>query len=636
MLDACPHHHEETTEADAAEAALEGLTPRSPRTSKGPGAGKKYWRNLNELAETKAFSDMMHREFPYAASEWKDEPSRRSFLKLMSASLALGGLAACTLPKTQEKILPYVNPPEELIPGRPLFFATSMPWCGYAKGVVVESHEGRPTNVQGNVDHPATLGSSDIWMQSSVLDLYDPDRSQVFTHGNDISSWGAFVTMLRGEMDAKRATGGAGLRILTGAVTSPTQARLINDLLKDMPQAKWYQWEPIGRSNCKAGMMTAFGRDVQAVYSFENANVVVSLDSNFLQDDAGSLVYARKFIDKRRIRMSSPDSPVSMNRLYTVETSVTITGAMADHRLVMKSTEVEAFAHDLMAAVSGGAPTGTHAKMAVLIARDLQANKGASLVLAGEAQPPAVHAIAAVLNTALGNNGKTVNYIDPIEASGPGGPATLAELVDEMNAGNVDMLIVSGTNPVFTAPYDYNLVPGSDGDKAAFQHNPLAKVRLSIHHGLYTDETAYLCQWHVPASHYLEAWGDLRAFDGTASIVQPLIYPLYATKSEVELFGYLAGQGDRGGLDIVRDTWASTVKADDWSRALEKGVLAGSASKPVTVSLAGDVPSKLAAAATTRPRLPVLKSVSVPIRPCGTAGGPTTPGCRNCPSRSRY
>ena len=593
MLDACPHHHETPEETEAAEAALEGLTPRSPRTSKGPGAGKKYWRSLDELSETKAFSDMLHREFPYAASEWNDEPSRRSFLKLMSASLALGGLAACTLPKTQEKILPYVNPPEEMVPGRPLFFATSMPWCGYAKGVVVESHEGRPTNVQGNTDHPASLGSSDIWMQSSVLDLYDPDRSQTFRHGNDITTWGAFVTMLRGEMDAKRANGGAGLRILTGAITSPTQARLINDLLKDLPQAKWHQWEPIGRSNCKAGMMAAFGRDVQPVYAFENANVVVSFDSNFLSDDAGSLVYARKFIDKRRVRMSSPDSPVSMNRLYTVETSVTITGAMADHRIVLKSTEVEAFAHDVLAAVSGAAPSGPHAKMAGIIARDLQANKGSSLVLAGEAQPAAVHTIAAILNTALGNAGKTVNYIEPVEASGPRGPATLGELVADMDAGNVDMLIVSGTNPVFTAPYDYKLVPGSTGSKEEFAKNPLAKVRLSIHHGLYTDETAYLCQWHVPASHYLEAWGDLKAFDGTASIVQPLIYPLYGTKSEVELFGYLAGESDRGGMDMVRDTWNGKISSDDWQRALEKGVIPNTASKPVSVSLVGDVASKL-------------------------------------------
>jgi molybdopterin-containing oxidoreductase family iron-sulfur binding subunit len=588
---------------------LDGLTPRSPRTTKG---GKRFWRSLDEVAQTPQFVEMMHREFPHAASEWNDEPSRRNFLKLMGASLALGGLTtACTMRKTPEKIVPYVNPPEEVIPGRPLFFASSAPWCGYAKGVIVESHEGRPTKVEGNPDHPSTAGhgGSDVWMQASVLDLYDPDRSTTVMHGaGNVSTWGAFVDAMSTEMAAKRANGGAGLRFLTGTVTSPTLARQLNALLKKMPQAKWHQWEPIGRRNARDGATAAFGADVQPVYRFDQANVIVSLDANFLLEDPGSVAYAKQFIDGRRIRKDR----TQMNRLYVVESAVTITGAMADHRLALKTSEIESLARQLAAAVNGSNASGENAKWINAVAKDLLRleNHGKSIILVGESQPASVHALAHAMNALLGNTGGTTTYIDTVEAAGPDGPHTLEELVGDINSNSVDLLVILGTNPSFTAPYEMGFVAGAgeagaqERTNAYLAKNPLSKVKTVVHHGTYFDETAFFSHWHVPASHYLEAWGDLRAYDGTASIVQPLILPLYTSKSEVELVGFLAGEGDRPGYELVRQTWQNQLPGPfeaSWQKSLEKGVIADSAAKPKNASLVMNLSAMLTAPAATQP-----------------------------------
>jgi MoCo/4Fe-4S cofactor protein with predicted Tat translocation signal len=606
MLDACPHHHEEAE-------ALEALTPRQPSKSTGPAVAKKFWRSLDELAETPAFQQMMHREFPHAAGEWNDPSSRRSFLKLMGASLALGGLAAgCTLRKTSEKIVPYVDPPEEVIPGRPLFFASSMPWNGYAKGVVVESHEGRPTKIEGNPDHPASLGASDIWMQASVLDLYDPDRSTVVKHGNDVSTWGEFTVEVEPMLAYLRASGGAGLRILTGTVTSPTIARQINTLLKQMPRARWHQYEVHGRRNARAGAIAAFGQDAHSVYRFDKADVIVSLDCNFLTDDPGSLTYAHQFIDGRRLRK---DQPAKMNRLYVVETDVTLTGANADHRLAVKRSDIAAVGRAIAAAVNGSPTKGTHERWVNAVARDLIAARGRSLIIAGEAQPPEVHALAHALNDALGNVGATVTYVDPLEALGPDGPHTLDELITDASRGDVEMLVIlGGVNPVHTAPPSMGLWAGSfeetlkDRQDAFSQRNPLARIKTIVHHGMYFDETAFFNTWHIPASHYLEAWCDLRAYDGTVSIVQPLIYPLYSSKSELEILTFLVGtqpgnqaQLDRSGYEQVRDTWRTHLPAPfeaNWQRALEKGLAPNSASSAKQVALRASLAAQLASAPT--------------------------------------
>ncbi len=609
MLDACPHHHEEDAALTAAaDAALEGIQLRAPGASKSASktAGKKLWRSLDELAGTKSFETMLHREFPHAASEWSDGPSRRKFLKLMSASLALAGLSACTLRKTEEKIVPYVNAPEDVVPGRPMFFATTMPFAGYGKGVVVESHEGRPTKIEGNSDHPASLGSSDIWMQASVLELYDPDRSQMVMQGQSPSTWGNFTGVMSAELEKAAAVDGKGLRFLTGTVTSPTLARQMKALLAKYPKAQWHQHEPIGRQNAKAGAMLAFGQDVDSIYDFSKASVILALDSNFLIDSPGSLKYSRDFIAGRRIRQG--DAEATMNRLYVAEASISITGAQADHRLAIKSSDIEGLASDILAAVGGQTLTGAHAKWATAVAKDLKASGGKGLVVVGETQPAAVHALAHAMNAAIGSVGSTLTYIDPVET-----PAdTLDSLVDDINAGAVDLLVIVGTNPSYTAPRSMGFAEGLDtsvsSDERAASYklkNPLSKVRMVIHHGLYggqNEETSTFAHWHVPASHYLESWGDLRAYDGTASIIQPLIYPLYSTKSEIELIAFFNGEGSRPAHDIVAETWTSAVgklSDDNWQRSLEKGVVFGAtkfAAKTPTLRPIAATPS-----ATTEP-----------------------------------
>ncbi len=370
-------------------------------------------------------------------------------------------------------------------------------------------------------------------------------------------------------------------------------------ILKKMPKARWHQYEAIGRRNTRQGAMDAFGRDAHAVYSFDKADVIVSLDSNFLTDDPGSLTYARRFVDGRRFRQGGPQK---INRLYAVESSVTLTGAMADHRLPLRSSDIESLARDLAAALNGVHPAGPQAAWIQAVADDLRASRGKSLVVVGECQPPSVHAWAHAMNHHLGNVGNTLVYVEPIEAAGPDGPLTLEQLVDDMRESKVDLLFILGTNPVYTAPPDLGLSFGlwetdpKDRTDDFIARNPLAKVKTVVHHGAYGpafDETAFFNTWHIPASHYLECWGDVRAFDGAASIIQPLIYPLYSSKSEIELLNFVIGQFDPPQLDrlpydTVRETWKSQLPAPseaNWQRALEKGVIPNTASPPIALTL---------------------------------------------------
>src|ERR1022692_1783756 len=369
--------------------------------------GREYWRSLEDLAQTDAFQDLMHREFPRYASEWEDGDSRRNFIKLMGASLALAGLTACTRQPT-ELIAPYVRQPEELVPGRPLFFATAMPLGAGSTGLLVESHEGRPTKAEGNPDHP-TLGACDVYAQASVLGLYDPDRSQALTLDGEIRSWGAFLGAIQQAITQQKAKRGAGLRVLTETVTSPTLANQIREMLVAFPSAKWHQWEPAGAHSSVAGARLAFGQPVNTVYDLRGADVIVSLDADFLSSGSGSLRYARQFSARRRVRGEQTE----MNRLYVVEPMPTPTGTKADHRLPLRAADVEQFAWSLAAALGAdtsgrkGASTAAD-KWIVPVVRDLQKHKGASLVIAGEQQSPAVHALAHAMNAALGNVGKTV------------------------------------------------------------------------------------------------------------------------------------------------------------------------------------------------------------------------------------
>ncbi|HSF23319.1 MAG TPA: TAT-variant-translocated molybdopterin oxidoreductase, partial [Blastocatellia bacterium] len=515
-----------------------------------PQSFPRYWRSLEELADSEEFQEVLHREFPENATEWNDPAGRRKFLKLMGASLALAGLTACTR-QPAEEILPYVRQPEEIIPGKPLFFATAMPMAGYAIGLLAESHEGRPTKIEGNPDHPASLGATDLFSQASVLGLYDPDRSQSLTNLGEISTWSAFLGAIRPQVEAQRALaaqpspGGGGLRILTETVTSPTLEYQIKTLLATLPTAKWHQYDPAGRDNVREGAKLAFGDYVNTVYHFDKADVVLSLDSDFLASGPGSVRYARDFANKRRLGAGKHE----MNRLYVVESSVTSTGSIADHRLPVRASEVEGFARALAATL--GVQTGQAAvltddkrpKWFGAIANDLKNNRGSSVVVAGDSQPPIVHAVAHAINEALGNVGKTVVYTDPVEANPVDGNASLRELAEDMEAGKVDLLLIVSGNPVYTAPADLNFA------------ERMNKVKLRIHLSLHNDETSELCHWHVSEAHYLEAWSDARAFDGTAGIIQPLIAPLYSGKTAHEVLAVFMNEPEKSSYEIVRDYW---------------------------------------------------------------------------------
>ena len=528
-----------------------------------PRSGKKYWRSLEELADTPVFREFVAREFPQQAEGWNDPVERRTFLKLMGASLALAGLSGCVF-QPPEKIVPYVKQPEEYVPGKALFFATAAPLFGAAIPVLVRSNEGRPTKIEGNPDHPNNRpvdfpaedpyrdprGSSatDIFSQASILSLYDPDRSQTLTFREDIRTWTAFVGEMRSALDEQRAKQGAGIRFLTETITSPTLGAQMNELLTAFPGAKWHQYEPANHDNSRAGAVMAFSQPVNTTYRFDLAQRVLSLDADFLSPVMpGYLRYSREFIARRRVTENNRE----MNRLYVIETTPTNTGAMADHTWNVKPSQMVGIA-SLLAKGSGASGTEQYDVRVQsadgvpldAVMRDLQQHKGASIVIAGESQPPIVHAMAHAMNNALGNVGKTVFYTDPLEVRSEGQRESLKALVDDLDAGRVELLVMIGGNPVYNTPADLKL-----------DFERLKKAKLRVHLSEYKDETSELCHWHVPAAHYLESWGDARSYDGTVTIVQPLIEPLYEGKTALELLAVFSDQYDRKPYDIVKAFW---------------------------------------------------------------------------------
>ncbi|NOZ71387.1 MAG: TAT-variant-translocated molybdopterin oxidoreductase [Chloroflexi bacterium] len=537
--------------------------------------GKEYWRSLGELADTQEFQEFLQQEFPAGASEWHDGVSRRTFIKLMGASMALAGMTACTGP-SDEKIVPYARAPEDVIPGVPLFYATAMPQNGYGLGVLIETHEGRPTKIEGNPDHPASLGATDVFAQASILTLYDPDRSQQVLQKGTASSWDDFVAAL----DAALAplNEGKGLRILTETVTSPTLSAQMETLLARYPQARWHQYEAAGRDSVRLGARMAFGEDVNVIYRLEQAKVILSLDADFLTSGPGHLRYAREFMQARRVAQLEGGHDLEMNRLYAVESTPTNTGTVADHRLSLKASEVERFARSvaqkLGLAVQGGDPAAYGIWLEALV-EDLKANKGKCLVIPGEQQTPVVQALAHAI---MGNFGTTVMITEPVETNPMDQVDSLRSLSNDMAAGEVQALIILGGNPAFTAPADI-----------AFGEQ-LAQIPFSVHHGLYANETGQACTWHIPARHYLESWGDIRAFDGTITIMQPLISPLYpASKSEHEVLAALLGEADSSNHEIVRTYWQEQAQVADfelfWRQSLNDGLIKDTAAAPRTVSV---------------------------------------------------
>jgi MoCo/4Fe-4S cofactor protein with predicted Tat translocation signal len=545
--------------------------------------GPEYWRSLEELAGSEEFQEMLHREFPKGASEWLDSFSRRGFLQTMGASLALAGLTGCTrMPLTE--IVPYVKQPEDVIPGKPKYYATAFTLGGYASPVLVESHMFRPTKVEGNPEHPASLGGTDIYAQASILDLYDPDRAQNVTYMGDVRSWSAFMDAVKGPMNVQQSMAGSGVRILTQGVTSPTLAAQIRDYLAAHPQAKWHVWEPINRDNVYEGAKRAFGEVVETRYDLSKADVIVSLDADFLYAGfPGSTRYIRDFAARR-----NPDG--NMNRLYAIESTPSSTGMKADHRLPWRATENEKL---LQLFVGGGHPlreigsqnaglTEEQFRFLVALQKDLANSRGASVVIAGDHLPPFVHALVHGMNSALGNVGKTVFYTDPVDANPVNRGESLKTLVDDMRGGKVDLLLILGGNPAYDAPAELEFA-------SALKSNA---VNLKVYLGSHRNETAELCQWHVPEAHYLESWSDARAYDGTWSIIQPLIEPLYSGKSAHEIITILAGQPGLTGHDLVRQYWQKQQICRGicdfdalWRKSLHDGWVAGTAYASKNVSV---------------------------------------------------
>jgi molybdopterin-containing oxidoreductase family iron-sulfur binding subunit len=565
-----------------------------------PATGRDYWRSLEELAGTEQFQEMLHREFPVDASVWDNAVSRRRFLTLMGASLALAGLSGCGTRAPAEKIVPYVKEPEGMIPGKPLFFATAMPLADSAVGLLVESHMGRPTKVEGNPDHPASLGATDGIAQASILNLYDPDREQVVTYLGKVRTWDDTLDALREELaklrqdneKAKRKPG-EGLYLLAGAVSSPTLAAQLNRVVggKEYEGVRWHQFEPAVSDTPREGARLAFGREVQPHYHIDKADVILSLDADFLSCGPGHLRYVREFSRRRT------SDPKKMNRLYVAESMFTVTGASADHHLPLRAGDVETLARAIAArlgveGIQGDAPIGT-AKWADVVARDLKRAGGAGLVIPGDGQPAAVHALTHAMNRQLGNWGKTVAFTRPVVAPPPTPDHSIGQLARDMADGKVKVLFLLGCNPVYAAPADLDFAAKMDG------------VPLRIHLGPYFDETSTLCHWHIPEAHYLETWSDTRTFDGTATIMQPLIAPLYQGRSAHELLSGLFDPSPLTGHDLVRSWWRTWWEGHKersgtfesfWTRSLHDGVVPGSAFEPEMVSLRANFAAGLPAA----------------------------------------
>jgi MoCo/4Fe-4S cofactor protein with predicted Tat translocation signal len=517
--------------------------------------GKKYWRSLDQFYQTPEFQNWLNREFPDSATEMLDEPSRRNVLKLMGASFALAGLTACRRPV--ENILPNAKGVEDYIHGKPVFYNTAMSLGGAAIGLMAETNDGRPTKLEGNPDHPFSQGRAKGFHQGSILNLYDPDRMGAIRNGDRNVGWDEFKGWA-GKLGASVGTG-ANLRVLSESVNSPSLAALRKHLLTRFPGARWVEYDPVLTSETALNAVP--------LYAFDKADVVVALDSDFLGLDSTTIRNARQFAAKR----GQADTGV-MNRLYVVESQMSVTGGAADHRLPIKSADIGKVASTILNQLNAGANltgfgTGDAQQDSFLrvLAKDLAASRGRSVVVAGPRQPASVHALVHQLNQALGNVGSTVTYLRT-ERTRPQ-LAQIRELAGEMAAGDVNTLLIVGWNPVFTAPADLEFAAN------------LKKVQNSIYLAHDFDETAASSSWVVPAAHFLESWGDLSAPDGTVSIQQPTIEPLYGGKTAIELVALLSNYKDQRAYDIVKNLWVATLPGGEkgWRKALHDGIVPNTA-----------------------------------------------------------
>lgn len=535
-----------------------------------------YWRSIDQTEQTPEYLEYLHREFPQGASELSDPVTRRNFMKIMSASVALAGLASCRMPK--EKIVPFVKSPENVVPGRPKFYATTMTFSDQSYGLLVESHEGRPTKIEGNELHGSSRGATHPWAIASVLSLYDPDRTKNPTLKGAPATWKEFESAWISLSKKYESSKGTGLAIISQNISSPSEKRIADRFRNQYPNATWVTYEPISQENEVEGLRKATGKASKAFYNLDQANIVVSIDSDFLTTEPHSVRYTKDFSKKRRVEKPGD----AMNRLYAIESSPTATGAMADHRFPVASSRIPHFLvslyielqkqglnlSQLPSALSKLNFDAGSEKWVKAIASDLRKNSGRSVLIAGSHQPALVHALVYRINSELGNVGNTVSLYPVGNYSS--NTKDLKNLVSEVKMKNVSTLLILGGNPVYNAPSDLNFSGFIQG------------IEHTIHASDYVDETSALCEWHLPLSHYLESWSDFETTTGETGIVQPLIRPLYDSRSMVEILTLLDGKALRSGYDVVSETW----KGQEWKQMLHDGVAKKSAHEKFQSSFA--------------------------------------------------
>ncbi|MGC4073202.1 MAG: TAT-variant-translocated molybdopterin oxidoreductase [Nibricoccus sp.] len=565
--------------------------------------GPKYWRSLDEMAATPGFKQHLEREFPEGASNL-DGVDRRQFFKLMAASFALGGVglaAGCRRPEAN--ILPYGKSVEGVIPGLPLYFATAMPMRRSAIPVIAETHQGRPTKLEGNPSYAPYGGGSNAFVQASVLDLYDPDRATTHTIGGTAVTIAAIQDKLASIGKAYEASQGAGLAFLAEESGSPTRTALVARLKAKFPKAIWAEYEPVSGTVPFAAGQAAFGKNVQPLYQFAKAKRIVSLDADFFHSEAASLYYSREFTKGRKVTSVKDD----MNRLYVVESGFSLTGGMADHRLRLASSHMLALAAALAAQVTGDSFFASLAqgldfkdkdKWISACVDDLKAHKGESLVVAGAHLPAEVHALVYAINVVLGNVGKTVDFLEV----DPSSAASINDLAASIKSGSVKTLVVLGGNPVYNAPADL--------DWAALQKS----VSEVIRYGYYVDETSTAASAHIGATHYLESWGDARTADGTIVAVQPMILPLFNGLTELEVLARIGGEVATDPYSLVYQTITSLAGGDSaevFRKFLHDGVLAGTAFPKASVTT---VDNHLGRLLSNVPKFPELSQNNLEVR----------------------
>ena len=573
-----------------------------PPTDTTPVTGRHYWRGLDQLADTPEFKQFLQREFPENASELTDPVSRRHFVKIMSASFALAGigLGATGCRRPEDKLLPFGKAAENFIHGTSQYFATAMPTRGGAIPLVAKSYEGRPVKVEGNPLFPGGNGGTDRFAQASILNLYDPDRATRFAKAGAAVSSGEALEALAGIANKFAGNQGAGLALLGERTNSPSRRRLHQEISKKLPQAKWYLYDAIDSEIQQRAATKAFGKSVKPLFRYDLADAILALDCDFIGGEEDAHNNIRQFTGKRKIE--TPED--KMNRLYAVESLFTLTGVNADHRLRVAASAVirvaAAIAAELgvnVGALASSSKVEFDQKWIAECAKDLQANSGKSLVVAGVRQPLAVHLIVAAINEKLGNIGKTVELVEA--------PATISvgisELAESLNKGEVDTLVIAGANPVYNAPADLNW--------AATQRKAKTVVRI----GYYEDETGAASDWHFPLAHYLESWNDARTSDGTLVPIQPLLVPLFGGLSDLEFLARLAGLAETNPNKIVRATFAAITGDNSeaaWNKFLHDGFAAGTAAKKTdaswTAASLSEALTAATAAATSKDNLEVV------------------------------